>query len=511
MSEEDIRVVRIGAGSDAEQQPQQQQQWPQPEWRSPQPERQWRQQGRQQPQQEQQWIQRGGLWFPPGWRWLQPGRQWPQPERYWPQPERQWPQPERQWPQQEWRWHQQMQQWSQQVQQWPQPERQWRPQERQWRPQHQQWPQQEQQQPEPEQWGDHWGQWDSDSDSANERHVFDDEDVRRYYLNEAEISQVPMTMVTSEQTEKQCTTCMDHLNEGVEVARLDCAHLFHLDCIVPWLRLHNTCPVCRATVDPLEWADNEMSSIGTGYDLAASTFSPDGRIFQIEYAQKHVDSSLSVMALRGKDGILLIADKPMVSKLNLATANRRIGTVDDFIGFASSGLYPDAVALLDYAIEESLKYKKDYSASIPIKELSRSLAEYMHYFTLGVHRPFGASVFFTRWTEKEGGKIYVVEPSGMSKELRGWALGQHNNQLKVDIENLRESHSKMNFDQLVKEAARMIIACRDGMKDADNRMEMVWCGADTGGKAVTVPSETVESAVSWAVKKLEEEDAMETQ
>lgn len=60
-----------------------------------------------------------------------------------------------------------------------------------------------------------------------------------------------------------------------------------------------------------------MSSIGTGYDLAASTFSPDGRIFQVEYAQKAVDNMGTVLAIRCKDGVVTAVDKIIHSKLEV--------------------------------------------------------------------------------------------------------------------------------------------------------------------------------------------------
>jgi len=60
-----------------------------------------------------------------------------------------------------------------------------------------------------------------------------------------------------------------------------------------------------------------MSSIGTGYDLAASTFSPDGRIFQVEYAAKAVESSVTVIALSSKKGVVVAVDQPIPSKLDI--------------------------------------------------------------------------------------------------------------------------------------------------------------------------------------------------
>jgi 20S proteasome subunit alpha 7 len=61
-----------------------------------------------------------------------------------------------------------------------------------------------------------------------------------------------------------------------------------------------------------------MSSIGTGYDLAASTFSPDGRIFQVEYAQKAVDNSSTIVSLSSKYGVISAVEKAVTSKLYVA-------------------------------------------------------------------------------------------------------------------------------------------------------------------------------------------------
>lgn len=95
-----------------------------------------------------------------------------------------------------------------------------------------------------------------------------------------------------------------------------------------------------------------MSSIGTGvsriyfviisknvtqniyfqYDLSASQFSPDGRVFQVEYAMKAVENSGTVIGLKGTDGIVLAAEKLILSKLHEAGTNRRIFNIDKHIG-----------------------------------------------------------------------------------------------------------------------------------------------------------------------------------
>ncbi|KAK6120423.1 hypothetical protein DH2020_045837 [Rehmannia glutinosa] len=70
-----------------------------------------------------------------------------------------------------------------------------------------------------------------------------------------------------------------------------------------------------------------MSSIGTGYDLSVTTFSPDGRVFQIEYAAKAVDNSGTVVAIRCKDGVVMGVEKLIASKMMLPGSNRRIHAV----------------------------------------------------------------------------------------------------------------------------------------------------------------------------------------
>lgn len=85
-----------------------------------------------------------------------------------------------------------------------------------------------------------------------------------------------------------------------------------------------------------------MSSIGTGYDQSTTTFSPDGRVFQVEYAMKAVDNSSTAIGIRCKDGIAMAVDKPVISKMLVEGSNRRILNVDKHSGMCVSGLQADA-------------------------------------------------------------------------------------------------------------------------------------------------------------------------
>uniref|UniRef100_A0AC34GRF0 RING-type domain-containing protein n=1 Tax=Panagrolaimus sp. ES5 TaxID=591445 RepID=A0AC34GRF0_9BILA len=82
-------------------------------------------------------------------------------------------------------------------------------------------------------------------------------------ISEEDLQHLPRSKVTQQHVdnEAQCTTCMDQFNLNEEVGELGCHHIFHPDCIIPWLRSHNTCPVCRQTVDPETWRQNPANPV----------------------------------------------------------------------------------------------------------------------------------------------------------------------------------------------------------------------------------------------------------
>lgn len=85
----------------------------------------------------------------------------------------------------------------------------------------------------------------------------------------------------------------------------------------------------RADIPP------RQTSIGTGYDLANSIFSPDGRNFQVEYAVKAVENGGTSIGIRAKNGVVLAVEKVITSKLLKPGSNKRIATVDKHLGVVS--------------------------------------------------------------------------------------------------------------------------------------------------------------------------------
>ncbi|OAQ99394.1 hypothetical protein LLEC1_03128, partial [Akanthomyces lecanii] len=135
---------------------------------------------------------------------------------------------------------------------------------------------------------------------------------------------------------------------------------------------------------------SDITSIGTGYDLLNSIFSPDGRNFQVEYAVKAVENGGTSIGIRCDEGVVLAVEKVVASKLAKAGANKRIGTVDSHVGVVYSGMIPDGRHFIDRARDESQSWRQNFKAPIPTADLASRMGSYLQAYTMyGSVRPFG--------------------------------------------------------------------------------------------------------------------------
>ncbi|KIJ70221.1 hypothetical protein HYDPIDRAFT_143346 [Hydnomerulius pinastri MD-312] len=244
-----------------------------------------------------------------------------------------------------------------------------------------------------------------------------------------------------------------------------------------------------------------MTSIGTGYDLSASTYSPDGRIFQVEYANKAVENSGTAIGLRVKDGVVLAVEKLVHSKLLVPGANRRIQTIDRHIGMATAGLLADGRNISNRAREEGANIRKMWREQVTVKALSDRLAMYAQAYTLySSVRPFGISTIFGG-VDKSGPSLYVVEPSGVCLGYHGAAVGKGRQLAKTELEKLKLA--ELSTREAVIEAARIIYLVHDDNKEKEFELEMSWVGDETNGLHVPVPADLLAEAEQKAKEALE--------
>ncbi|GAA93374.1 uncharacterized protein L969DRAFT_79085 [Mixia osmundae IAM 14324] len=247
-----------------------------------------------------------------------------------------------------------------------------------------------------------------------------------------------------------------------------------------------------------------MTSIGTGYDLSSSTYSPDGRIFQIEYAAKAVENAGTALGLRVKDGIVLAVEKLVQSKLLVPGANRRIASVDDTAGLATAGLLADGRHLANRAREEADNYRDTYRTAIPTKTLAERLAMYCQAYTLySSVRPFGLSSIVGGIDDKSGEpNLFMIEPSGVFWGYRGCAVGKGRQLAKTEIEKLKLE--ELTAREAVFEAARIIYSVHDEAKDKSFELELTWISkTETNGKHMPVPRDLQQEAERGAKEALD--------
>uniref|UniRef100_A0A3B4FN96 Proteasome subunit alpha type n=1 Tax=Pundamilia nyererei TaxID=303518 RepID=A0A3B4FN96_9CICH len=248
-----------------------------------------------------------------------------------------------------------------------------------------------------------------------------------------------------------------------------------------------------------------MSSIGTGYDLSASTFSPDGRVFQVEYAMKAVENSSTAIGIRCKDGVVFGVEKLVLSKLYEEGSNKRIFNIDRHIGMAVAGLLADARSLAEVAREEASNFRSNYGHDIPLKVTHQLPVVFLkHMFTL--HQATLPSYCFIlgSYDKDDGSQLYMVDPSGISYGYWGCAIGKAKQAAKTEIEKLQMKD--MTCRELVKEVAKIIYIVHDEVKDKAFELELSWVGEVTNGRHELVPKDVREEAEKYAKDSLEEED-----
>ncbi|KAK5110798.1 hypothetical protein LTR62_005509 [Meristemomyces frigidus] len=282
-----------------------------------------------------------------------------------------------------------------------------------------------------------------------------------------------------------------------------------------------------------------QTSIGTGYDLSNSVFSPDGRNFQVEYAVKAVENGGTAIGIRCKDGVVLGLEKLVSSKLLKKDANKRIATVDRNIGVVCSGLQPDGKHFTSRARDEAASWRSTYKAPIPVASLANRMGSYVQAYTLySSVRPFGITGIIggydaeteldvdgavgsgpksgsggkTKGAQEGGPYLYMIEPSGLYWGYYGAAAGKGRQAAKSELEKLKLNPKEgdcISLEEGVKEAARIIYVAHEDNKDKDFELELTWVsavGGPTKGRHEEVPKALREEAERLAKKSLEGDD-----
>lgn len=159
-----------------------------------------------------------------------------------------------------------------------------------------------------------------------------------------------------------------------------------------------------------------------GYDRAITVFSPDGRLFQVEYAREAVKRGTTSLGIKYKDGIVLAVDRRITSRLVEGESIEKIFQIDDNIGAVTSGLVADARVLVDRARVESQLNRVTYNEPIDIGILAKKICDFKQLYTQhGGVRPFGIAMLLAGVNEMP--RLFETDPSGALIEYKATAIG----------------------------------------------------------------------------------------
>jgi proteasome alpha subunit len=220
----------------------------------------------------------------------------------------------------------------------------------------------------------------------------------------------------------------------------------------------------------------EMQPGQMAYDRAITVFSPDGRLFQVEYAREAVRRGGTTAGVCFADGVVLVADRRIPNpKLAEAASLEKIHQIDEHAACATAGLVADARVLVDHARLAAQINRVTYAEAISVELLVRRICDYKQQYTqFGGVRPFGTALLIGGYDDS-GIHLFETEPSGSLTSFRATATGGN----KGPVMELFEAKYKPGLDS---EAAILLAleGLRASLDDASNLTSVEICTLQQG-------------------------------
>ena len=187
----------------------------------------------------------------------------------------------------------------------------------------------------------------------------------------------------------------------------------------------------------------EMQPGQMAYDRAITVFSPDGRLFQVEYAREAVRRGATTAGVVFQDGVVLVADRRIPNpKLAEPSSLEKIHQIDEHVGCATAGLVADARVLVEYARLAGQINRVTYAEPISVELLVRRICDYKQQYTqFGGVRPFGTALLVGGYDD-EGVHLFETEPSGSLTSFKATSTGGN----KAPVMDLFEQRYKPGMD-----------------------------------------------------------------
>eukprot|EP00200_Dunaliella_tertiolecta_P016039 CAMPEP_0202408692 /NCGR_PEP_ID=MMETSP1128-20130828/15353_1 /ASSEMBLY_ACC=CAM_ASM_000463 /TAXON_ID=3047 /ORGANISM="Dunaliella tertiolecta, Strain CCMP1320" /LENGTH=253 /DNA_ID=CAMNT_0049013899 /DNA_START=1 /DNA_END=762 /DNA_ORIENTATION=+ len=164
------------------------------------------------------------------------------------------------------------------------------------------------------------------------------------------------------------------------------------------------------------------------YDSRTTIFSPEGRLYQVEYAMEAISNAGATMGALAKDGVVLVAEKKITSKLldskAVGVRREKMYKLDDHIACSVAGITADANILINMCRLAAQRYHLAFQEPMPVEQLVQAVCDTKQGYTqFGGQRPFGVSLLYAGWDQHYGFQLYQSDPSGNYGGWKAAAIG----------------------------------------------------------------------------------------
>ena len=163
------------------------------------------------------------------------------------------------------------------------------------------------------------------------------------------------------------------------------------------------------------------------YDRGVTTFSPEGRLFQVEYAIEAIKLGSTAIAILTKEGIVLAVERRTQSPLMVPSSLDKIMEIDSHVACAVSGLTADAQSMVEHGRVQAQNHYFTYNESMPVRSLTQSLCALSANFGTddedSMSRPFGVPLLVAGHDVDNGYQLYHTDPSGTWTAYKAKAIG----------------------------------------------------------------------------------------
>jgi proteasome alpha subunit len=236
----------------------------------------------------------------------------------------------------------------------------------------------------------------------------------------------------------------------------------------------------------------EMQPGQMAYDRAITVFSPDGRLFQVEYAREAVRRGATTAGVVYVNGVVLIADRRIPNpKLAEAASLEKIHQIDENIACATAGLVADARVLVDYARLSAQINRVTYAEPMSVELLVRRICDYKQQYTqFGGVRPFGTALLVGGYDDS-GVHLFETEPSGSLTSFKAAATGGN----KGPVMDLFEQKYRPGMDR---DAAILLAleGLRAGLEEGGNLSQVEVCATEIGLGMTRLAADEVQKYVA---------------